>query len=411
LEKRATEAEKRVAEERDKAEVEKEKFEEEKLRLREEKRDLEREVAVCRRDVRDKEKKEEELTAAGKKVEALREDVNALTKQNAELKLIVERTEMENEKLSSKVEIYSRELEMVSANLAEFKGSTERYATQMKKGQEAALKAAHEKYEKVLKINHEIKKTADGNAAVYQRQKTKYLKVIRHFKKSNALVKAEMEELKALNENLGHNVPAETHFALKKKLKEMMGRHAEFQSLLLYAAPEAANAAAAASSGNSFLHASGYDHPAFFDEDVDAFALPKTVPRRRGGQPLPAASAPDPILRNASQNPTLPDRKTKSAIASFDRPKIRTQSLEDLKEVKERAEKLHEIQEDQDKEIEKHLEIISSLEMPDDKSADADDVAEKAGDLPPRSPVSSVSAKEAAIDYSTDSFSDDKENF
>ena len=76
----------------------------------------------------------------------MREDVNSLRKENAELKLILERTEMENEKLSSKVEIYSRELEVVSANLAEFKSSTERYADRMKKGHETSLKVGRGEY-------------------------------------------------------------------------------------------------------------------------------------------------------------------------------------------------------------------------------------------------------------------------
>jgi hypothetical protein len=51
-------------------------------------------------------------------------------------------------------------------------------------------------HDKVLKANHEIKKTADHNAAVYQKQKQKYLKAIRHFKQCNALLKAESEEMK-----------------------------------------------------------------------------------------------------------------------------------------------------------------------------------------------------------------------
>jgi len=416
LERRVGDAEKRVKEEKEKADTEKEKFEEEKLKLWEEKRDLEREIAVCKRDVRDKEKKDEELASATKNVESLREDVNSLRKENSELKLILERTEMENEKLSSKVEIYSRELEVVSANLAEFKGSTERYATQMKKGHETALKALHEKYEKALKINHDIKKTADSNAAVYQRQKAKYLKVIRHFKQSNALVKAEMEELKALNENLGNNVPAETHYALKKKLKEMMKRHAEFQSLLLYAAPDAAGSSVMATpTGVAFPPESTFPRPRFLDDDDDDSFRVQRTHRRTGDLPA-ASSSPDPILRNASQNPILPDRKTRSAIVHIaTQSRGNSRSLNELREVKERAEKLQELQEGQEKEIEKHLEITSSPEMlvghqSVGASTDAD-ISNKKQLTTPKSPVSSASGKQESIDYSTDSFSDDKENF
>jgi len=409
LENKVAEVEKRAKEEKEKAEAEKEKSEEEKLKSWEEKRDLEREVVICKKDVKEKEKKEEELATMTKKVESLREDNNSLRKENGELKLILERTEMENEKLSSKVDIYSRELEVVSANLAEFKGSTERYATQMKRGHESALKAAHEKYEKALKINHDIKKTADSNAGVYQRQKAKYLKVIRHFKRSNALVKAEMEELKALNENMNNNVPAETHFALKKKLKEMMRRHAEFQSLLLYAAPDAAGASSIGSpAGVAFAAEAAFPCSRLIDDGERSH-------RRNFDHPA-AASSPEPILRNSSQNRILPERKTKSAIVTLGKQSSRhSRSLEELKEVKERAEKLQEIQESQDKEIEKHLDIVTSPEMlvghqsPDVASADVD--VSKKQSTTPKSPVSSVSEKQESIDYSTDSFSDDKENF
>ena len=416
-EKRVGEAEKRAKEEKEKAETEKEKFDEEKLKLLEEKRDLEREVAICKKDVKEKEKKEEDLAAKTKIVESLRENVDSLRKENGELKILLERTEMENDKLSSKVDIYSRELEVVSANLAEFKGSTERYATQMKKGHETALQAAHQKYEKALKINHDIKKTADSNSAVYQRQKAKYLKVIRHFKRSNALVKAEMEELKALNENLGNNVPAETYFALKKKLKEMMKRHAEFQSLLLYAAPDSAGpSAAGTSTGVAFSPKMAFSRPRLLDDDDDDHDDYHRIQRsHRRNCDLPVAtSSPEPILRNSSQNSILPDRKTKSAIVTLGKLSSRhSRSLEELKEVKERTEKLQEIQEGQDKEIEKHLEIVSSPEIQvghQSVGASTDGDISKKQATPTKSPASSVSGKES-IDYSTDSFSDDKENF
>ena len=410
LEKRVGEAEKRAKEEREKAEAEKEKFDEERIKWREEKRDMERDVAQGRKEVKEKEKKEEDLVVATKKLESLKESGETLRKENAELKLHLERTEMENDKLSGKVEIYSRELEVVSANLAEFKGSTERYATQMKKGHESALKVAHEKYEKVLKINHDIKKTADANAAVYKRQKDKYLKVIRHFKKSNALVKAEMEELKALNENLGNNVPAETHYALKRKLKEMTRRHAEFQSLLLYAAPEAASSVGGPAGVGYFPEPPPMARPSWLDDDHDDDHA-TTRPQRRDGPVLAAASTPDPVLRNSSQNPILPERRTKSAMTTFVKPRAAdTRSLEELKEVKERAEKLQEIQEGQDKEIDRHLEIISSPELVVEKS-DAAKADEKGPVSPLKSPASSISIAKESVDYSSDSYSDDKENF
>lgn len=98
-------------------------------------------------------------------------------------------------------------------------------------------------------------------------------------------------------------------------------------------------------------------------------------------------------------------------MTTFVKPRAAdTRSLEELKEVKERAEKLQEIQEGQDKEIDKHLEIMSSPDLAVEKS-DSAKADRKCPSSPLKSPASSVSIAKESVDYSSDSYSDDKENF
>jgi hypothetical protein len=105
-----------------------------------------------------------------------------------------------------------------------------------------------------------------------------------------------------LNENLGNNVPADVHFALKNKMKDMMKRHAEFQSLLLYAGPEGSQCSPHALPLNP--------SPSVLGTHMDD---PNVFTSARQRRPTATASNPNPILRNPLTSTPISKRKTKSA--------------------------------------------------------------------------------------------------